>query len=149
MKRNKLPLDIYELFVMPKEQIAYLSNNGWHFNKELYEFASTAMYKYNKQTQKDEKIPMIKKDEVDALLKKYNITLDNSDGYDYVYVAQMCKADFLGSSVADEHRMAMFIKDMCDDADQADGFILRRWIADMTGKGEQIDWLQYIGKKEE
>jgi hypothetical protein len=60
----------------------------------------------------------------------------------------MCKADFYGSSISDENKMAMFIKDMCDDEDQADGFILRRWIADMTGKGEQIDWMQFIGKEE-
>lgn len=148
MKRNKLPLDIYELFVMQKEQIAYLANNGWHFNKALYEYAASAMYKYNKQTQKEEKLPIMKKEDVDAVLKKFNITLENSDGYDYVYVAQMCKADFYGSSISDENKMAMFIKDMCDDEDQADGFILRRWIADMTGKGEQIDWMRFIGKEE-
>ena len=145
MKRNKLPLDIYELFVMPKEQVAYLANNGWHFSKTLYEYAAGMMYKLNKQTLKEEKIPLTKKEEVDALLKKYNIVLENTDSYDYVYVAHMCKNDFLGSSVADEHRMAMFIKDMCDDGDQADGFILRRWIADMTGKGEHIDWFSFIG----
>lgn len=144
MKRSKLPLDIYELFVMPKEQMAYLAQNGWHFNKALYEDAASKTYRWNKQTKQKEKVPAYKKEEVDALLKKFAIELENKDGYDYVYVAQMCKADFLGSSVADEHRLAMFVRDYCDDGDQEDGFILRRYIADMTGKGEVIDWLSFI-----
>lgn len=148
MKRNGLPLDLYELFVMPKEQIAYLSMYNWHFNKDAYEFAASKMYKWNKQTMKKEKVPMYKKEDVDALLKKYNIEIENKGGYDYVYIAQMCKADFLGSSISDEQKLALFVKDYCDDADQSDGFILRRWIADMTGSGVFIDWLSFIEEKE-
>lgn len=144
MKRNKLPLDIYELFVMPKEQVAYLANNGFHFNKAAYEYAANMMYKKNAQSGKVEKLPVMKKEEVDALLKKFSVEIENKDSYDYVYAAQMCKADFLGSSVADEHRLAFFVRDYVDDEDQADGFIFRRWIADMTGKGEPIDWLSLI-----
>lgn len=96
----------------------------------------------------DEKVPMLKKEDVDAMLSRHNITIENKGGYDYVYIAQMCRADFFGSSITDESKMALFVKDYCDDADQADGFILRRWIADMTGMGEPIDWLSFIGIKE-
>lgn len=148
MRRNGIPLDIYELFVMPKEQIAYLSTNGWHFCHDLYVYAAERMYKHNKQTGKDENVPILKKEDVDAMLARHNITIENKGGYDYVYVAQMCKNDFFGSSITDESKMALFVKDYCDDADQADGFILRRWIADMTGMGEPIDWLSFIGIKE-
>lgn len=147
MKRNGLPLDLYELFVMPKEQMAYLSKYSWHFNKDAYEFAASKMYKWNNQSMKKEKVPMYKKEDIDALLKKYNVEIENKGGYDYVYIAQMCKADFLGSSITDEHHLALFVKDYCDDADQNDGFILRRWIADMTGGGEFIDWLSFIEEK--
>lgn len=148
MRRNGIPLDIYELFVMPKEQIAYLSTNGWHFCHDLYVYAAERMYKRNKQTGKDENVPILKKEDVDAMLARHNITIENKGGYDYVYVAQCCKTDFFGSSITDESKMALFVKDYCDDSDQADGFILRRWIADMTGKGEPIDWLSFIGIKE-
>lgn len=144
MKKNKLPLDIYELFVMPKEQLAYLSVYGWHMNKKMFECAAKAMYKINRQTGKEEKVPQYKKEDVDNLLKKFNIEVENKGNYDYVYIAQMCKADFFGSSIIDEQRLAMFVKDYCDDGDQGDGFILRRWIADMTGKGEPIDWLDFM-----
>lgn len=145
MRKNKLPLDIYELFVMPKEQMAYLAQNGWHFNRALYERAASRMFKINKQTGKKEKIPVYKKEEVDALLKKFSVDIEDKDNYDYVYIAQMCRADFLGSSVADEHHLALFVKDYITDEDQADGFILRRYIADTTGKGESIDWVSALG----
>ena len=79
MKRNKLPLDIYELFVMPKEQVAYLANNGFHFNKAAYEYAANMMYKKNTQNGKIEKLPIMKKEEVDALLKKFSVEIENKD----------------------------------------------------------------------
>lgn len=144
MKRTKVPLDTYEMFIMPKEQVAYLSNYGFHFNKAAYEYAAKMMYKKDKQTGKEEKLQTVTKEDVDNLLKRFNVDVENKDSYDYVYVAQMCKADFYGSSVADEHRWAFFIKDYMDDADQADGFVFRRWIADMTGKGEAIDWISFL-----
>lgn len=148
MKKNKLPLDIYELFVMPKEQLAYLSVYGWHMNEALYMCAAKGMYKKNKQTGKEEKVPPYKKEDVDNMLKKYGIEVENKGNYDYVYVAQMCKADFLGSSIVDEQKLSLFVKDYCDDEDQSDGFILRRWIADMTGKGEPVDWADFLDTKE-
>ena len=57
------------------------------------------------------------KEEVDSLLKKYNITLNNKIGYDYVFAANMCKADYMGSSIMDEQHVALFIKDYVDDKD--------------------------------
>ena len=29
------------------------------------------------------------------MLEHYNVKIDNNQGYDYIYVANMCKADFL------------------------------------------------------
>jgi hypothetical protein len=41
--------------------------------------------------------------------------------YDSVYVANMCKADFLGSSIVDDVHMALYVKDVIDDPDATDG----------------------------
>lgn len=49
--------------------------------------------------------------------------MENADNYDFVYVANMARADFFKSSLKDEAALAQFIKDMVDDPDQADGFI--------------------------
>ena len=64
--------------------------------------------------------------------------------YDYVFVATMCKADFLGSSVPDEEHLALYIKDTVDDIDANDGTVFRRWMQTMVGNGTPIDWHEIL-----
>lgn len=80
------------------------------------------------------------KDQVDDMLKRNGVTLENAVGQDYVFVANMAKADFLGSSIADEAHLARYVKDVVDDPDQADGFIFNRWYADTVRSGIPVDW---------
>lgn len=80
------------------------------------------------------------KEEVDSLLKKYNITLNNKIGYDYVFAANMCKADYMGSSIMDEQHVALFIKDYVDDKDGYLELPFTRFYADCVGSGCPIDW---------
>lgn len=143
-KRQKLPLDIYEFSLMPEAQQVYVIRNGYHFDKKLYEYAASLMRKMNRQTQKEEKVPIYNKEEIDAILKRYGIEVENKGNYDYVYVAQMCRADYLGGSIADDHRLALYVKETCDDVDAPDGLILRQWIMKMATLGESIDWYQFI-----
>lgn len=130
------PLDSFE--DMPKGMRKYLSYNGWHFNKELCDFATSLM------VSKGSKIKALDKKDVDALLANYNIKLNNNIGYDYVYVANMCLADFAGSSIIDDEHAALFIKDVIDDEDAPDGTTMRRWYATMVGKGITIDWYDVL-----
>lgn len=137
---SKLPLDIYELDIMPRAQKVYLMRYGWHFNKSAYKYAAGMMRKLNKQTGKKEKVAVYTKEEVDALLQKYSITLEDKGGYDYVFAAQMCRADYLGSSVPDEAHLALYVKDVLDDVDAGDGVTMRRWYATMVANGEPVEW---------
>lgn len=82
--------------------------------------------------------------EVDKLLSDYKVNLTNNQLYDYVYVANMCKADFLGSSVPDSAHAAKYIKDVIDDDDAYDGIVFNRWYADMCRKGVVINWEDFI-----
>ena len=82
--------------------------------------------------------------EVDNILKRYNVTLSNNQGYDYVYIANMCKADFLGDSVPNEQYLAKYIKNVIDDPDGYDGLPFYRWYADTCKKGIVIDWEDMI-----
>ena len=130
--------------VIPKEMRAYLRNNGRHFNKKAFELAVNNMRKYNETTRRLERIEPLDKTAVDELLKNNGITLDDAIGYDYVYVANMCKADFYGTAIEDERHMALYIKCVIDDADAVSGMIFNRWLADLDTKGIAIDWEELL-----
>jgi hypothetical protein len=140
--RQRQPLDLYD--DMPRDMRKYLSNNGWHFNKKACDFAVSLMKKENPSTKKKEKIEPYTKEQVDEMLKKYNVVLENNVGYDYVFVANMCKADYLKSSITDEHHLALYVKDTIDDIDAGDGVTMRRWYSTMVANGEMVDWEEIL-----
>lgn len=78
-------------------------------------------------TGKTRKLEAMKKDEVEELLKKYGIKLEKDAGYDCVYVANMAKADYYKSSIADESHLALFVKDYIDDPDGYEGLPFTRF----------------------
>lgn len=122
----------------PREMINYLQYNGWHFNKKMCDFAIKNMYK------KGKKLEVLNKDYVDQLLNKFNITLNNNKLWDYIYVANMAKADFLGSSLVTEQQLASYIKDYIDDEDAYDGMPFSRFYIDTVKKGIPIDWEEML-----
>lgn len=136
--RKRLPLDMYD--DIPSEMRKYLRFHGWHFNKKACDFAVSLMRKKNATTGKMEKIEPFTKDQVDAMLAKYNIALENNEDYDYIYIANMAKSDLFKSSIPDEQHIAMYIKDIIDDADAGDGEVMRGWDSKMTSRGISIDW---------
>lgn len=117
----------------------YLSQNGWHFNKRLCEWAVEQMKRKN-QLNKIDKITPYTKDNLDSLLKTNNITIENNVGYDALYVLNMAKADYHGSSITEEPRLIKFVKDYLDDPDGYDGVAMTRFYADCIGKGIAIPW---------
>ena len=135
---KRMGLDIYDDF--PPDMLKYLRNYGKHFSKKANDYAVSRMRRRSPSTGKPEKIDVMTKDRVDELLSRFGVTLENSVLYDHVYVANMCLADFYGTAVPDEHRMALFIKAVIDDPDQSDGYIFNRWYADMCHNGMPIEW---------
>uniref|UniRef100_A0AAU8MHX9 DUF7841 domain-containing protein n=1 Tax=Geladintestivirus 1 TaxID=3233133 RepID=A0AAU8MHX9_9CAUD len=131
-------LDLYD--DMPESMIKYYKHYGRHFNRKLLEFAISKMKKQSLSTGEVTKIKPYTKEEVDALLTAHHIELNNNELLDYVYVANMCKADFLNKSVPTEEHLTLYIKDVIDDADGYDGMVFNRWYADMCRQGIPIDW---------
>ena len=82
----KPALDIYD--DMPKYMRNYLQHYGWHFNKALCDYAVSLMKKGGK------KLEPLTKEYVDKVLQQNNINLSNNIGCDYIFVANMCKADY-------------------------------------------------------
>lgn len=138
----KESLDIYD--VLPEDMINYLRHNGRHFNKKLCDFAVSKMKTTHPSTGEVVKLVIINKESLDNLLKTYKIKLENNELYDYVYVANMCKADFFGSSVPDDQHLCKYVKDVIDDIDGYDGIVFNRWYADMCRKGIPISWADML-----
>lgn len=135
-------MDAYDL--RPEEMDAYLRHNGWHFNKKMCEWAVRQMKKKNPATGKEEKIEPWSKEQVEEMMARHGIKLESNVGYDFVFVANMAKADFYKSSLPDEASVAKYVRDVVDDADQADGFILNRFYADCVRNGMPVPWEEVV-----
>jgi hypothetical protein len=94
--------------------------------------------KKRNQVNKMEKIVPYTKEALEMLMKNNNIVLENDDIYDALYVLNMAKADYHGSSIIEDIRLVRFVKDYLDDPDGYDGIALTRFYADCIGKGEAI-----------
>ena len=70
----------------------------------------------------------------------YGVHISRNKLYDAVYVANMCKADFLGSSIKSEEDLCHYIKDVLDDADATDGYVFNRFYADTIFMNNPIEW---------
>jgi hypothetical protein len=92
----------------------YLEDYGYHFNKKLFEFAVGMMRDRNGQ----QLVPW-DKEKTAEFLKAHGVKLDNNMGHDAAYVANMARADYLGSSLVDDHHLAFYVKDYLDDIDGA------------------------------
>ena len=131
-------LDSYDIY--PSGMREYLSTYGWHFSKKMCEWAVSRMYKDGEENKPEQAIPNYTRERVDLLLKRFNLKLEKNKGYDDVYIANLCKFDFLGSSIDNEMKLAQFIKDYIDDADAYEGMPFTRFYADCIGSGTPIIW---------
>lgn len=131
-------MDLTQYDIKPEGMVNYLRYNGPHFSKKLADFAISKMRK------DDSKLQRLEKEQVDKLLSSNNIEIMNDYLYDTVYVANMAKADFYGSSITTDLSLAKFIKDYLDDEDGYDGIAFNRFLADCARKGVVINWERMI-----
>ena len=134
---ERASLSQYEEY--PKEMLVYMRHYGPHFNRKMFEFAVSQMT-YEDEDGKEKSVTPYTKDEISNLLNMHGVEVRRNQLYDAAYVATMCKADFLGSSIKDEKHLALYVKDVIDDIDAPDGLVFNRWYADMCYKGIAIDW---------
>ena len=127
----------------PSGMKEYLSSYGWHFSKKMCDWAVSRMYKKDERGNRTY-IQELSKDYIDSLLTNYGVKLKENKGYDYVYVANMCKADLYESSIKDEEKLAYFIRDYIDDGDAYEGMPFTRFYADCIGSGTPIIWEDMI-----
>jgi len=130
-------MDIYEM--MPSGMNEYLSNYGWHFSKKLCEHAVKKM-----TDRLGKKITPYTKEQVEALMKQFNVQVENNEGYDAVYVANMAKADYMGSSITTEQHLMLYVKDFLDDKDGNKTKALDHYYADCIAGGKVVMWEEML-----
>lgn len=138
---NRENLTAYE--TMPEALAIYLSHNGPHFNKKCCEFAISQMYKEDEEGN-EQSIKTFSKGEVEEILKTYGVRVKYAQLEDITYVANMCNADYFGSSVPTKQHLALYVKETLDDPDGAEGLVFNRWISDMKWLGVAIPWDEFI-----
>lgn len=131
-------MDEYNMMQTPGKAV-YLAEMGWHFNRKACEYAVQFLKDRN-----DKPIKPYSKEEVDEMLKRQNVTLENNKGWDYVYVANMAKSDMSGSPLADEKSIAAYVKIVIDDADAADGEIMGCWYVKMIFRRIPVEWGEFL-----
>lgn len=124
-------LDQYD--VKPKAMLNYLAHCGWHFNKSMCKFALKHLPK---------KSNILEKSKIDSMLQSHNITLQNNQLYDYIYVANYAMSVYYGSALIDEKSLVNYIKDTIDT--EQDDMIFTQWYAKMCRLGIPIDWENMI-----
>ena len=124
---------------IPEGMKRYINHYGCHFNKKLCEEAVSRMETKNNLGKGKALVPYTK-EKVDELIKMYNVKIERNKLYDAVYVANMCKADFLGSSIQNEHQLILYVKDVLDDVDADDGYVFNRFYADTIFMNYPIEW---------
>lgn len=124
---------------IPEGMKIYINNYGCHFNKKLCDEAVSRMEK-KLSNGRVERIVPYNKQQVDNLISAYNITIKHNKLYDAVYVANMCKADFLGSSIKTEEYLIKYVKDVLDDVDAEEGYVFNRFYADTVFMNNPIEW---------
>ena len=117
----------------------YLRLYGPHFTKELCDFAVSLMYNDKGA------ITPITKQQLEDKLKAQNVTLEYNKMHDAVYVANMCKADYLGEAIPDsDYNLCMYVKKTIDDPDGYDGQPFNRWMSDIEGMHVPVDWSEFV-----
>ena len=139
MKKQTIPLDLYDYELTPPAMKAYLRNYGFSFSKKACEYAVSLMEKVNTATGMPEKIEPWSKEKVEECFKKNNIAIKGQITYDHVYVFNMALADY-PKSIPNEAMRCLFVKETIEDVDSNPENIFRKWIISMDGNGVPIYW---------
>lgn len=125
----------FDDYNLPRDLQEYLSFNGRHFSKPLYEWAVKMM-----ESRTGEKMRPVEKSVFDERMRANGVTLKRDKGYDGVYVWCMATSDYMGSSIADEAHLAKYVQDYIDDPDGSPTRAFDEFYAKTMALGIPVDW---------
>ena len=120
---------------LPSGMRNYLRHYGWHFSPRMAEWSASMMEDRNGKP-----IKPYTKESLKSLLAANGVEVDEKFIYDAVYVANMAKADFFGSSIADEAHLALYVGDYLNDKDGYEGQPFARFYADLSQQDIPVYW---------
>ena len=130
--------DYYD--ILPRGMSAYLSNHGHHFSKPMLEWAVGMM-----RDRSGKKVALVDRKKIDDTFANFGISLKRNEGYyDPMYVWCMAYSDYYGSSILDEMKLALFVRDYIDDPDGNPDRAFDEFVANCIAKGVDIPWEDMI-----
>lgn len=113
-------------------------------SRKACQFAISKMKRMNPATGKKEPVDIQSKEAIEEIFSKNGIKLEHNEGYDFVYLWHMAKADYYKSSLPDEKSLALFVRDTIEDPDMLGSNCFRRWLADADATGLVIEWYDLL-----
>ncbi len=129
---------------MSEGEALYKDKYKGHFSKKMAEWAISMMRKEEAVTGKMKHIEPYSVDEVEEMLKAEKIEIPEGCLYDALYLANMAKADYLGSSIEDKAHLAKFVKDTLCDPDGSPEMVLACFRAKCDVNDVPIYWERMI-----
>lgn len=130
-------------YTMSESEAYYMDMHKGHFSKKMAEWAASMMKKED-ATGELKKITPYTTDEVEEMLKSANVELPEGCIYDALYLANMAKADYLGSSIEDKVHLVRYIEDTLCDPDGCPEMVLACFRAKCDVKDIPIHWERYL-----
>lgn len=136
MPSSRLPLAQAADDIMEHEDFReYVSINGYHFNDKLVEWAVDRMENTDKSKHKWSVSQVATAYKTAGFTKPEKMT----DG-DITYIVNMAYADFYPAVLKTEPDCIKYAEAVANDPDGYDEMPFMRWLADMIGRSEIVQW---------
>ena len=113
----------------------YLEEYGYHFNRNLFDYAVSMMKDRNGNPLKP-----WDKTKTEEFLRNYSVVVSRNFGHDAAYVLNMARADYWGGSINSEQDLAKFVKDYLDDKDGNESKAFDHFYIDCVAGGVPVFW---------
>lgn len=131
-------------YIITEEEAQYQDRYHGHFSRRLAEWAVSMMERKDLVSGKVTPIKPYSIEEVEEMIEPFRKQIGEEAIYDCWYLANMCKADYLGSSIPDKEHVALFIKDTILDIDGDATSVLATFRAKCDVKRIPIMWERYL-----
>lgn len=118
----------------------YIEHHGEHFSDSLAEYASNKMENAHGEAGHHWSVQEVRDAFEKLMLKKP----DANTWGDVAYAANMAYADYYGESLTTEVECLKQAHADVADPDGYPGKVFNRWLSDVMGKGEKIEWNRFL-----